>query len=103
MALPDDVLDKITEATIQRSKRLAKSMKKEIEGELNNVIYAQLSKVELKYQFLKKFWGVFDLARSDLQMVRGECLAERVALSALKSGKVDKELEQKLWQNQFAS
>ena len=93
MALPDEVLDKITEKTILKSKRLAKSIKKEIESELNSVIHAQLSKLELKFQFLKKFWAVYDLAHSDLQMMRAECLAERVALSALKSGKVDKEME----------
>jgi len=37
-------------------------------------------------------------------MIREECLAERVALSALKSGiSFGPEIESQLWKNQFAS
>lgn len=37
-------------------------------------------------------------------MARQECLAERVAISCLKSGNINsKNTERELWQNQFAS
>lgn len=85
-AIPDEVLDKITAKAIGRSKRLAKAARKDIEAEMNSIIYEQLQKVEMKFEYIRKFWGLFELEKNDIQMQREECLAERVALSALKSG-----------------
>jgi len=56
-ALPDAVLDKITDKAITKSKRLAKIARKEIEQELNKIIFEQLQKVELKFEFIQKFWA----------------------------------------------
>lgn len=53
---------------------------------MNSIIYEQLQKVEMKFEYIRKFWGLFQLEKNDIQMQREECLAERVALSALKSG-----------------
>jgi hypothetical protein len=44
-----------------------------------------LSKLELKFEYLRKFWNLYKLEENDLKMVREECMTERVALSALKS------------------
>jgi hypothetical protein len=98
-ALPDAVLDKITDKAINKSKRLAKIARKEIEQELNKIIFEQLQKVELKFEFIQKFWSQAELEKNDIQMQREECLAERVALSALKSGdyKHNQDLEKHLW------
>lgn len=59
----------------------------------------------MKFEYIRKIWGLFQLEKNDIQMQREECLAERVALSALKSGnyKQNQNLEKHLWQNQFAS
>lgn len=103
--IPDEVLDKITEKAIKRSKRLCKQARKNIENELNNMIFSQLSKLEMKFEFMKKFWTLYEQDKQDIKMVREECLAERVALSALKSSSANgmpTETEKQLWQNQFA-
>ena len=51
-ALPDEILDKITEKAITKSKRLVKQAKKEIEAEMNKIIFEQLQKIELKFEFI---------------------------------------------------
>jgi hypothetical protein len=58
--IPDEVLDKITEKAIKRSKRLCKQARKNIENELNNMIFSQLSKLEMKFEFMKKFWTLYE-------------------------------------------
>ena len=98
------MLDKIAEKAINRSKKLAKRTRKHIEKELNKIIYEQLNKLELKFDHLSNFWSLYDLEKQDLDIVREECLAERVALSTLKSGQFANQKQEKtLWKNQFAS
>ena len=95
-------MDKITEKAINRSKKLAKRTKKAIEKELNKIIFEQLSKLELKFDHLSNFWSLYELEKKDLDMVREECIAERVALSTLKSGQFANQKQEKtLWKNQF--
>lgn len=103
--IPDKVLDQIADKAITRSKRLAKQARKNIEKELNNVLFQQLNKLEMKFEYLRKFWTLFEQEKMDVQMAREECLAERVALSALKSSNTNampSEMERNLWQNQFS-
>tara|TARA_B110000285_G_C14862939_1_gene485444 strand:+ start:520 stop:705 length:186 start_codon:yes stop_codon:yes gene_type:complete len=59
----------------------------------------------LKFDHLRNFWKLFEYEQADLLKEREECLAERVALSALKSGQHSKQplIEKALWQNKFAS
>jgi hypothetical protein len=78
----------IVDKTRECSRRLAKAKRKEIERELDNTIYLQMRKLEHKAQFMKQFWQAFDLERRDLYLAREELMAERVALSVLRSGEV---------------
>lgn len=100
-AIPDEVLDKITEKAINRSRKLAKRTRKAIEKQMNKILLEQLSKLELKFDHLSNFWNLYDLEKRDLEIVREECIAERVALSTLKSGQ-NQDKEKTLWRNQFA-
>ena len=99
------MLDKIAGKAISRSKRLAKRARKEIEAEMNKIIFEQMQKVEMKFDYLRQFWQLIEGEKKDLQIAREESLAERVALSALKSGNYrnNESIEKSLWQNQFAS
>ena len=89
-ALSDEVLDQIQEKAQLRSKRLAKQARKEIKAELNKIMHTQLHKLEAKFAQLQELWQVFDMEIADIQSVREECLAERIALSTLKSQKISK-------------
>ena len=56
LSIPDQVLDKIADKAILRSKRLAKRARKEIELELNKVVFEQMQKLEMKFDYLRQFW-----------------------------------------------
>lgn len=45
-----------------------------------------MRKIEHKAKFMREFWKCFDLEKKDMSMVREELLAERVALSVMRSG-----------------
>ena len=47
-----------------------------------------MRKLEYKAQFMRQFWQSFDLERRDLYLAREELMAERVALSVLRSGEL---------------
>lgn len=83
--IPDEVLDRVTEKAISRAKHLASQTRKQMEKEINNVLFSQLQKLEMKFEYLRKFKQLFEQEKKDIQMIREECLAERVALSALKT------------------
>jgi hypothetical protein len=53
---------------------------------LNIALNAQLKKLEHKVKFLREFWQNFELEKRDLTLLKEEALAERAALSILKSG-----------------
>ena len=76
----------IEEKAATKSKRLAKQSRKDIERELDNVIYHQMKKLEHKAKFLREFWTSFELDKKDMELSREELLAERVALSVIRSG-----------------
>ncbi len=76
----------IEEKAAAKSKRLAKQSRKDIERELDNVIYHQMKKLEHKAKFLREFWTSFELDKKDMELSREELLAERVALSVIRSG-----------------
>jgi len=59
-----------------------------VERELDNAIYHQMRKLEYKAQFMRQFWQAFELERRDLYLAREELMAERVALSVLRSGEL---------------
>ena len=65
-AIPDEILDKIATKAIGRSKRLAKAARKDTEAELNKIIYEQLQKVEMKFEYIRKIWGLFQLEKNDI-------------------------------------
>ena len=88
-ALSDETLNVIVEACLSQAEKLSKRATKAMEKDMKAIIHAQLEKIDLKFEYLKKFWALYDMENSDLKMSREECLGERVALSALKSsGKV---------------
>jgi hypothetical protein len=37
-------------------------------------------------KFLREFWNIFEVEKKDLSLIKEEALAERAALSVLKSG-----------------
>ncbi len=47
-----------------------------------------MRKLEYKAQFMRQFWQAFDIERRDLYLAREELIAERVALSVLRSGEL---------------
>ena len=59
-AIPDEVLDQIADKAIKRSKRLAKKARKQIEKEMNKIVFEQLQKVELKFDYVRNFWKLFE-------------------------------------------
>lgn len=67
---------------------MVKEKRKEIEGMVNQALYAQLAKLEHKMKFLREYWNIFGIEKRDLNLVKEEALAERLALSLIKSGKV---------------
>lgn len=59
----------------------------------------------MKFEYIRKFKTLYEQEQKDIKMIREECLAERVALSALKSHNsnfISNYEEKNLWQNQFA-
>ncbi|CDW80830.1 swi snf and rsc complex subunit ssr2 [Stylonychia lemnae] len=99
-----EVLQKICETAKEKSKRLAKQKRKEIEGQLNLAIYYQQQKLEQKAKFLRDFWKIFEVEQNDLALIKEESLAERVALSVLKSGEIKgTQAERILASNEFTA
>jgi hypothetical protein len=45
-----------------------------------------MKKLEHKAKFLREFWTSFELDKKDMELSREELLAERVALSVIRSG-----------------
>jgi hypothetical protein len=45
-----------------------------------------MKKLEHKAKFLREFWTSFELDKKDIELSREELLAERVALSVIRSG-----------------
>lgn len=76
------------EKTKSRARDLADETRREIESHLDDVIYYQMRKLEKKSHFLRQYWSNFDLERRGLHLTREELLAERVALTVLRSGEV---------------
>jgi hypothetical protein len=55
-------------------------------------------------KFLREFWNIFEVEKKDLALVKEEALAERVALSVLKSGEAKgHQVEKILGLNEFSS
>ena len=58
----------------------------------------------MKAQFLREFWEIEEIEQRDLELLREETLAERVALSVLKSGEIKgTQTEKALSQNEFTA
>jgi hypothetical protein len=53
---------------------------------MNHILQVQLQKLEHKTKFLRQFWKSFELDMEDVSMIKEEAIAERAALSVLKSG-----------------
>lgn len=71
---------------------------------LNIVLYAQLQKLEHKLKFLREYWQIFEIEKRDLGLVKEEAMAERIALSMLKSGEAKgSSCEKMLGLNEFAA
>ena len=99
-----DVMIAIEEKAKGKAKRLAKQARTDIEKELDNMIYHQMKKLEHKAKFLREFWASFELDKKDMQLVREELLAERVALSVMRSGETKgTNAEKILAENEFSS
>lgn len=67
-------------------------------------MHAQLKKLEHKVKFLREFWTNYEVEKGDLSLIKEEALAERVALTVLKSGEAKgMTAENLLWMNEFGS
>lgn len=97
--ISDEILDKISIKAVKRSQKLAKRAKKQLEKEINSILLEQMQKVQIKFAQMRKIYSVFETEKQDLDMLREECLAERVALSAIKGGnfKGNATVEKGLW------
>lgn len=63
-----------------------------------------MKKLEHKAKFMREFWQSFELEKRDMILTREELMAERVALTVLKSGEVKgTEAEKILMGNEFSS
>jgi hypothetical protein len=63
-----------------------------------------MKKLGEKASFLREFWTCFESDRRDMQLVKEELVAERVALSVLKSGEVKgAQVEKVLLGNELSS
>ena len=65
-----------------------------------------MKKLEHKAEFMRQFWQCFELEKNDLVKVREELLAERVALSVLRSNVGDikgSQTEKVLTANEFSA
>lgn len=78
----------IAEKAKERARELGVRAKRDMERQLDQVLYYQMKKLEHKAAFMREFWQTFELERKDMQMVREELLAERVALTVLRSGEL---------------
>ena len=59
--------------------------RREIEELLNEVIFQQMQKLKAWGDFIKDFEETYDLQSTEINMLREEILAERVAISLKKS------------------
>jgi len=59
----------------------------------------QLEKLENKTKFLRKFWNSFEHEMLDLAFIKEESLAERAALSIIKSGEIRGAISEKILTN----
>jgi len=84
--LSKETLLAVEQKAQDRARRLGKRARKAIERELDSAIYYQMKKLEHKAHFLREFWSSFDLDKRDMELTREELLAERVALSVIRSG-----------------
>ena len=84
--LSKETLLAVEQKAQDRARRLGKRARKAIERELDSAIYYQMKKLEHKARFLREFWSSFDLDKRDMELTREELLAERVALSVIRSG-----------------
>ena len=55
-----------------------------------------MKKLQHKAKFLREFWNNFEVEKKDLLLIREETLAERVALSVLKSGETKGTVTEKI-------
>lgn len=83
--LSGDQLKAIESKVVARSKILAAEKLHEIEAQLNEVIFQQVTKLKQWSDFLKDFTETYDLQAAEIEMMREEILAERVSISLKKS------------------
>lgn len=63
-----------------------------------------MQKLEHKAKFLRDFWKTFEVEKSELSLMKEEALAERVALTVLKSGEIkNTQAEKALISNEFSA
>lgn len=86
--LSKDTMIQIAEKASDKARQLAFQTRREIEKQLDNAIYYQMKKLEHKAHFMRSFWGSFNLEKCDMQLAKEELLAERVALTMLRSGEI---------------
>lgn len=72
---------------------------------LNDVIYQQMKKIRAQAAFIREFESIYELQKQELLIMKEECIAERIAITKLKTiGNVGKiEPEHRVFaENEFA-
>ena len=59
--------------------------------QINEIIYQQMLKLKEQTAFIQQFELMYKLQDEEVQLMREECLAERVAISKLKQTSHDKD------------
>ena len=62
---------------------------------MNKVIYNQMKKIRAQTEFITEFNEIYDLQEEELCLAKEECLAERVAITMLKTDPASTTTEQK--------
>lgn len=83
--MSDEQLKTIETKIKSRAEALAKEKKKEMEKQLNEIIFQQMQKLRAWSDFVRDFNQTYELQAAEIDTIREEILAERVAISIKKS------------------
>lgn len=98
--LSPQTLSKIEEKIRRRAQKLAAQKKQEIESLMNEVLLEQMKKLDALTEFAQDFHELYDLQEGEIDCLKEQCLAERVATTAIKQGSQDPKLNSVLFTRQ---
>lgn len=64
---------------------------------MSEVLYQQAKKLDALTELAKDFHEIYDIQQEEINQMREQCLAERVATTAIKAGEKSERLKQVLF------